>query len=87
MNHAMHWMMLSCDKATFFITKRDYQKLSCKENMQLNMHLMGCKLCRAFNQQNAIITLKLNALKETPPEVKLSAKKKAEIEEVLSENF
>lgn len=87
MNHAMHWMMLSCDQATFFITKRDYQKLSCKENLQLNMHLMGCKLCRAFNQQNAIITQKLNALKEAPPKAELSAKKKAEIEEVLSENF
>ena len=87
MNHAMHWMMLSCDKATFFITKRDYQKLSCKENMQLNMHLMGCKLCRAFNQQNAIITLKLNALKETPPEAELSESKRHEIQQTLEKHL
>jgi hypothetical protein len=87
MNHAMHWMMLSCDKATFFITKRDYQKLSCKENLQLNMHLMGCKLCRAFNKQNAIITKKLNALKNNPPEIKLPESRRVEIQKNLEKNF
>ena len=87
MNHTMHWMMLSCDKATFFITKRDYQKLSCKENLQLKMHLMGCKLCRVFNEQNSVITEKLKTLKEDPPITELSNSRRAEIQQTLDKNF
>ncbi len=83
MNSAMHSVMLSCDKATFFITKKEYVKLSCKENIQLKMHLMGCKLCRSFGEQNAIISEKLNALQENPPQEKLSDDKKLEIQQSL----
>ncbi len=83
MNNAMHRMMLSCDTATFYIIKKDYQKLSCKENLQLKMHLMGCKLCRSFNEQNTIITDNLNSLKQNPPRAELSLQKKADIQEAL----
>lgn len=83
MNHAMHSVMLSCDKATFFITKREYVKLSCKENLQLKLHLMGCKLCRSFDEQNNVISEKLNTLQENPPPEKLSDDKKLEIQQSL----
>ena len=83
MNSAMHYMMLSCDTATFLITKRDYQKLRCKENLQLKMHLMGCKLCRSFNEQNTFLSEKLKNIQEEPPLVELSLEKKNEIEEIL----
>ncbi len=85
MNHAMHSIMLSCEKATFFITKRDYVKLSCKENLQLKMHLMGCKFCRNFDKQNTMISEKLNTLQENPPSEKLSDDKKLEIQQLLDE--
>ena len=84
MNRAMHYMMLSCDNATFLMIKKDYQKLKCKENLQLNMHLMGCKFCRAFNKQNAIISEHLEKLKDIPPAFKLSDEKKIEIEKALT---
>ena len=83
MNNVMHRIMLSCDNATFFMTKKDYQKLSCKENAQLKMHLMGCKFCRTFNDQNVIISDKLRALEENPPIATLSTEKKKEISEAL----
>ena len=83
MNNVMHRIMLSCDNATFFMTKKDYQKLSCKENVQLKMHLMGCKFCRTFNDQNVIISDKLRALEENPPIATLSTEKKKEISEAL----
>ena len=86
MNHAMHRLMLSCETATFFIAKRDYQKLSCRENLQLKMHLMGCKLCRAFNEQNAVITRTLNSIKANPPEAELSSIKKKEIAALIRES-
>ncbi len=86
MNHTMHRLMLSCDTATFYITKKDYKKLSCKENVQLKMHLMGCKLCRSFKDQNAIISEKIKALQSDPPAVKMTEAKKQEILEALTKN-
>ncbi len=86
MNHTMHRLMLSCDTATFFITKKDYKKLSCRENVQLKMHLMGCKLCRSFKDQNAILSEKIKAIQNDPPPVKLTEAKKQEIQEVLAKN-
>jgi hypothetical protein len=86
MNKAMHSVMLSCDKATFFVTKKEYVKLSCKENVQLKMHLMGCKLCRSFDDQNAILSEKIKTLQINPPPVKLTEVKKQEIQETLDQN-
>jgi anaerobic C4-dicarboxylate transporter len=83
MNSAMHYMMLSCDTATFLITKRDYQKLRCKENLQLKMHLMGCKLCRSFNAQSSFLSEKIQMIRQELPLVQLSSQKKAEIEQAL----
>lgn len=83
MNKAMHKLMLSCETATFYITKKEYQKLSCKENLQLNMHLMGCKFCRAFNKQNSFLSEKISTLKEHPPVEKLSENKRAEIRNAM----
>ncbi len=87
MNKAMHSVMLSCDRATFFITKKEYVKLSCKENLQLKMHLMGCKLCRSFNEQNAILSEKIETLKHDSPLAELSSEKKVEIQETLDKTI
>jgi len=83
MNNAMHYMMLSCDTASFYITKNEYQKLKCKESLQLKMHLMGCKLCRSFKSQNEILTDKIHMIQKDPPRVELSSDKKSEIEQAL----
>lgn len=83
MNKAMHYMMLSCDTATFYITKRDYKKLSCKENFQLKLHLMGCHLCRSFNKQNAFLSDKIAIMQQNPPAAEISPEKKIEIEKAL----
>ena len=81
----MHRVMLSCDTASFYITKKEYQKLKCSENLQLKMHLMGCKFCRAFNNQNAILSDKIHMMQENPPQTELSSQKKAEIDAALNQ--
>ena len=83
MNNAMHYIMLSCNTASFYITKSEYQKLKCKESLQLKMHLAGCKLCRSFKDQNEILSDKIQMIQQEPPSVKLSSTKKAEIKEAL----
>ena len=85
MIRVMHYFMLSCDTATFYIIKSDYQKLSYRESIQLKVHLMGCGLCRNFKRQNAIISEKLRMMQQEPPGAELSAEKKAEIEKALKE--
>ena len=86
MNKVMHRVMLSCDTASFYITKKEYQKLKCSENLQLNMHLMGCKFCRSFDKQNAVLSEKIHMIQENPPPAELSPLKKAEIEEALNKS-
>ena len=82
-NKTMHRMMLSCDTATLYITKKEYQKLSCKENIQLNMHLMGCRFCRAFNKQNAILSEKIHELHTHAFQAELNPDKKKDIQKEL----
>lgn len=47
--------MLDCDTATLLITKEDFVKLSCREQVQLKMHLISCKLCRRFKSQSKLM--------------------------------
>jgi len=53
---SMDKLMLSCDTATMLITKSEYKKLNCIENIQLKMHLLGCKFCRRFKKQSEFIS-------------------------------
>ena len=59
----MNKIMLSCDKATYLITRNEFEKLNYTKKMQLSMHLAGCKYCRRFAEQSKYITEQLNKLK------------------------
>lgn len=83
LNKMMHYLMLSCHQATLLMTKNEYQKLSLTENMQLKMHLMGCKFCRAFDKQNKILTDKINKIHTHPVDLELHPEKKIAIQQSL----
>ena len=55
----MDKIMLNCDTATLLITKGEFEKLSCREQVQLKMHLAGCKFCRRFKKQSEFISYAL----------------------------
>ena len=61
----MDKVMLSCDAATYLITRSEYGKISPLEKMQLTMHLAGCKYCRRFAEQSKYISAQLNKIKKT----------------------
>jgi hypothetical protein len=86
MNKMMHLMMLSCKDATFLLTKNEYQKLNLKENLQIKMHLMGCKFCRAFEKQNKIISEKIHYIQTHPLELELDHDKKKNIQGTIEEH-
>ncbi len=77
----MHFLFLSCLKATELIEKKLHIKLSVKEKLRLKVHKSMCNACRRYDKQSKIID---NALKnynsEMPhiniEELKINIKKK-----------
>jgi hypothetical protein len=63
MMKGMNKIMLSCDTATYLITRSEYEKLSCINRMQLKMHLVGCKYCRRFAEQSKYISEQLKKVR------------------------
>ena len=71
MMYGMNKVMLSCDTATYLITRSEYEKLSFIKKIQLKMHLAGCKYCRRFAAQSKYISEQLNKIRD-PETQKLS---------------
>lgn len=62
MKKMMHFMFLSCYRATGLIEKRFHFGLSFMEKMQLKMHLMMCDACSNYEDQSAHINKALDAM-------------------------
>lgn len=61
----MNKIMLDCDEATLLATQQSAKELKCLKRTQLRMHLMGCKLCRAFVEQTKLIDEQLQQSTKT----------------------
>lgn len=63
----MHFLFLSCLKATELIEKKFHFKLSFKEKIQLELHKMMCDACKTYETQSEIIEegIKINQHKKT----------------------
>ena len=51
----MHFLFLSCLKATELIEKKFHFKLSYTEKIQLELHKMMCDACKTYEKQSGII--------------------------------
>ncbi len=51
----MHFLFLSCLKATELIEKKFHFKLSDKEKIQLKIHKLMCDACKTYEKQSEII--------------------------------
>lgn len=51
----IHKILLNCKDATFLICKRQEASISFKENIQLSLHLLVCKVCAFFNKQTLFL--------------------------------
>jgi hypothetical protein len=92
MIRGMDAVMLSCEEATYLITKSEFEKVGCIKRMQLKMHLAGCELCRRFKIQSEIIDQSLKTLEDLKinthrSDVHLSDQKKAEMEASLTKKI
>mgnify|MGYP001796881166 CR=1 FL=1 len=51
----MKLMMTTCKKATYLLSKKEENKLSWLEKIQLRGHLTICSVCRKFEEQTGFI--------------------------------
>lgn len=80
----MNKVMLSCDTATYLITRSEYGSISPLEKMQLKMHLAGCKYCRRFASQSKYISAQIRKMKDPAhPVVKLDSEQKEKLEKAI----
>jgi hypothetical protein len=84
-------MMIACEKAAFLVSKRQDEKLTCKENFNLTIHLAACKFCSLYAKQINAISHNINEKKlSTDPlrqELKLDKSRKKEMELLIDEKL
>jgi hypothetical protein len=49
-------LKISCDEATMICDKNQYGEASIKELIKLNLHLLKCKICKAYTKHNILLT-------------------------------
>jgi hypothetical protein len=82
----MNKIMLDCETAGLFITKKEYVRLSILNRIKLWLHLLTCKHCREFAGQSRSITYYIKVLSrinENEPMHKLNDDQKKHIIEEL----
>ncbi len=47
---------ITCDEATAICDKSQYGEATFKEKVQLNIHLLICKICKLYSKQNSFLT-------------------------------
>ena len=45
----------NCKKATFLIDKKNLEGISFLQHMELQVHLVGCSICRLYQKQSQAI--------------------------------
>jgi len=77
-------LFISCDQATTICNKNQYKEASFWELIQLNLHILRCKICGMYSKQNGKLTEVCNKhLKKEECEHKLTENEK----EVIKENL
>jgi hypothetical protein len=63
MMKGMNKVMLNCDEATLAITRAEIEKSGCVERIQLQLHLMGCRVCREFARQSRLMNKEIKQMR------------------------
>jgi len=82
----MEKIMLDCDRATYLITKSEFESLGCIQKLQLKMHLTYCKFCRRFARQNKIMSEVLEDFKQIDQDhllIHLSEEQQSKLKETI----
>ena len=83
----IHKILLNCKDATFLACKKQETSISFKENIQLSLHLLVCKVCAFFNKQTLLIHYYYKKLNDESSEhqfIHLNEAQKAELQEKIN---
>jgi len=78
----MSKIFISCDEATTISDKKQYVEANLWERMKLTYHLLFCKNCRVYDEQNTIVTNVIN--KNYTNNKRLSKEEIIEIQEEIN---
>lgn len=80
--------MITCYESTYLISKKQEDKLSLAEQIQLSMHLMFCKYCNRFAKQTNMITKSIKdmnrKMKEQSVNITLTMEQKKRIQDAIN---
>ena len=54
---ALKQIAYNCRKATFLIEKKQIDRITTREKLELKTHLAGCAVCRIYEKQSIIIDM------------------------------
>ena len=81
----MSRLMISCEKAAFFISKSQDERLTCKEKTDMHLHLMGCKFCRRYKKDIDLLSEYLKKYRrESEKEVPIVSLSDAQKQRILN---
>lgn len=84
----MSGMMITCENASWLISKKQNERLSLKDSFNLKMHLFACYLCRRYEKEIRFLTEAHQKLLDENNEFKpfhLSAEQIAKLKDAISE--
>jgi hypothetical protein len=77
----------NCKKATFLIEKKMTDKITFREHIELRIHLVGCSVCRLYEQQSGKINQMVQQLFHGSADAKLDDKFKKDLQERIEEEL
>jgi hypothetical protein len=79
----------NCRKATLLIEKKQIDKLTLREKLELKIHLAGCSVCRTFEQQSIMINKMVHQLLHSAqhPEITLDKEFKENLQNRIEEEL
>lgn len=82
----MSRLWVSCEEASLLLLKKEENKISQYEKIQLWLHLSVCELCREFQQQNRFINKNLELyFNNHEDNIELSQEQKEKMKDSLQE--
>ncbi len=80
---------ITCDDATLICDKKQYKEATLWERIKLSYHLLICKNCRVYPEQNAILTevLKVKAKECSHKDKTLSDEEKQAMKKKLQDGL
>lgn len=65
-------IIYNCHQATLLIEKKQLERLTIREKMELRLHLAGCSVCKLFQRQSILISQRVKNLVRSPSSQKRS---------------